>query len=110
MKKKITIIAIAMLATFSAAAQSLNPLNYSGRMYLEAIEIYETPRYISYEDHAIVNRKSRIPVMQVTKVDMDFGKGTVITDGSELKVKVRTVKNMTPTAAGWLSYISTTRK
>lgn len=38
MKKKITIIAIAMLASLSAAAQSLNPLNYSGRMYLEAIE------------------------------------------------------------------------
>ena len=101
MKKKIIIIVIAMLASFSAAAQSLNPLNYSGRMYLEAIEIYETPRYISYEDHAIVSRKSRIPVMQVTKVDMDFGKGTVITDGSELKVKVRTVKKY-DTDRGWV--------
>ena len=28
-------------------AQSTNPLNYSGRMYVEAIQ---KPRYVSYED------------------------------------------------------------
>ena len=55
--KQITIILMVALATITAAAQSTNPLNYSGRMYIEAIEICVTPRYISYEDHAI-DRKS----------------------------------------------------
>ena len=55
--KKIILTITLMLASFVfAAAQSTNPLNYSGRMYVEAIEIYATPRYISYEDHAIVSQ------------------------------------------------------
>ena len=59
-------------------AQSTNPLNYSGRMYVEAIEIIATPRYVSYEDHAILSQQMRIPSVEITKIDMDFEKGIVI--------------------------------
>ena len=49
--KKLIISITLMLASFIvAAAQSTNPLNYSGRMYVEAIEIIQTPRYVSYVD------------------------------------------------------------
>lgn len=61
--KKIVATIILILACFViAAAQSTNPLNYSGRMYVEAIEIIATPRYVSYEDHAILSQ-------QITKTD-----------------------------------------
>lgn len=43
MKPRILVFTIALLASFTAAAQSTNPLNYSGRMYVEAIEIIATP-------------------------------------------------------------------
>ena len=64
--KHIAIIFVLALATITAAAQSTNPLNYSGRMYVEAIEVYATPRYISYEDHAIVSQQMRIPSVEIT--------------------------------------------
>lgn len=57
MKPRILVFTIALLASFAAAAQSTNPLNYSGRMYVEAIEIIATPRYVSYEDHAILSQQ-----------------------------------------------------
>lgn len=90
--KKNLIITIALLASFVAAAQSTNPLNYSGRMYVEAIEIYATPRYISYEDHAIVSQLMRIPSVEITKIDMDFEKGTVTVKDSEMKIRVNDCK------------------
>ena len=52
-------------------------MNYSGHMYVEAIEIIQTPRYVSYEDHAILSQQMRIPSDQITKCEMDFEKGTV---------------------------------
>ena len=71
MKKIITIIAsFAMAAT--ALAQSMNPLNYSGKMYISSIDALSTPRYISYEDHAIISRNLSIPVVETTKVIFDF--------------------------------------
>jgi hypothetical protein len=76
MKRTILILMLA-LAGILGYAQSTNPLNYSGRMYVEAIEIYATPRYISYEDHAIVSQQMRIPSVEITKIDMDFEKGIV---------------------------------
>lgn len=91
MKKSLLII-IALLASFAVAAQSTNPLNYSGRMYVEAIEIYATPRYISYEDHAIVSQQMRIPSVEITKIDMDFEKGTVNVKDTEMKIKVNGCK------------------
>ena len=68
--KKIVATIILILACFViAAAQSTNPLNYSGRMYVEAIEIIATPRYVSYEDHAILSQQMRIPSVEITKTD-----------------------------------------
>ena len=102
--KKIIISIILWLASIILAAQSTNPLNYSGRMYVEAIEIYATPRYISYEDHAIVSQQMRIPSTQISKCDMDFGKGTVVIDQTTIKVKVNATKKYT-TAHGWVVVI-----
>lgn len=43
MKKSIITIILALASVIIAAAQSTNPLNYSGRMYVETIEIIATP-------------------------------------------------------------------
>jgi hypothetical protein len=69
MKKNIITIILALASVFIASAQSTNPLNYSGRMYVEAIEIIATPRYVSYEDHAILSQQMRIPSVEITKID-----------------------------------------
>ena len=68
MKRTFLIVMLALVGILGYA-QSTNPLNYSGRMYVEAIEIYATPRYISYEDHAIVSQQMRIPSVQITKCE-----------------------------------------
>ena len=67
MKKSIITIILALASVIIAAAQSTNPLNYSGRMYVEAIEIIATPRYVSYEDHAILSQQMCIPSVEITK-------------------------------------------
>jgi len=100
MKKSIITIILALAGVIIAAAQSTNPLNYSGRMYVEAIEIIATPRYISYEDHAILSRQVRIPSVEITKCDLDFEKGTVTSQDSEIKVKVTGCKKY-ETDYGW---------
>ena len=99
--KHITLIFVLTLATITAAAQSTNPLNYSGRMYVEAIEIIATPRYVSYEDHAILSQQMRIPSVEITKIDMDFEKGIVIAKEIETKIKVNGCKKY-DTDRGWV--------
>ena len=99
--KHITLIFVLTLATITAAAQSTNPLNYSGRMYVEAIEIIATPRYVSYEDHAILSQQMRIPSVEITKIDMDFEKGIVIAKEIEMKIKVNVCKKY-DTDRGWV--------
>ena len=99
--KHITLIFVLTLATITAAAQSTNPLNYSGRMYVEAIEIIATPRYVSYEDHAILSKQMRIPSVEITKIDMDFEKGIVIAKEIEMKIKVNGCKKY-DTDRGWV--------
>ena len=91
MKRTILFVMLALTGILGHA-QSTNPLNYSGRMYVEAIEIYATPRYISYEDHAIVSLQMRIPSVEITKIDMDFDKGTVTVKDTEMKIKVNGCK------------------
>ena len=86
--KQVILTAMLALAGILGYAQSTNPLNYSGRMYVEAIEIYATPRYISYEDHAILSQQMRIPSVEITKINMDFEKGTVTVKDTQMKVKV----------------------
>ena len=105
--KKIITTSILVLASFVfAAAQSINPLNYSGRMYVEAIEIIQTPRYVSYEDHAILSQQMRIPSVQITKCEMDFEKGTVTVDNKEMRIKVNATKKY-DTDRGWVVVIYT---
>ena len=106
MKKSIITIILALVSCIAATAQSTNPLNYSGRMYVEAIEIYATPRYISYEDHAIVSQQMRIPSVQITKCEMDFEKGTVTVDNKEMRIKVNATKKY-DTDRGWVVVIYT---
>ena len=101
MKQRIFVFTIALLASFAAAAQSTNPLNYSGRMYVEAIEIIATPRYVSYEDHAILSQQMRIPSSEITKFDMDFEKGIVSMKDSDIKVKVTDCKQY-ESDHGWM--------
>lgn len=86
MKKSIITIILALASVVIASAQSTNPLNYSGRMYVEAIEIIATPRYVSYEDHAILSQQLRIPSVEITKIDMDFEKGIVTVKEMEMKI------------------------
>lgn len=102
--KRTILIVMLVLTGILGHAQSTNPLNYSGRMYVEAIEIYATPRYISYEDHAIVSQQMRIPSVEITKIDMDFEKGTVTVKDSEMKIKVNATKKYN-TDLGWVVVI-----
>ena len=93
-----------ILLTYSADAQSTNPLNYSGKMYIEAIEIYSTPRYVSYEDHAILSREMRIPCTKIAKCELDFSKGVITTTTDKVqvdKVKVTGTKKYS-TDFGWV--------
>ena len=100
MERTILIVMLA-LAGILGYAQSTNPLNYSGRMYIEAIEIIATPRYVSYEDHAILSQQMRIPSVEITKIDMDFEKGIVIAKEIEMKIKVNGCKKY-DTDRGWV--------
>lgn len=100
MKRTILMVMLA-LAGILGYAQSTNPLNYSGRMYVEAIEIIATPRYVSYEDHAILSQQMRIPSVEITKIDMDFEKGIVTAKEIEMKIKVNGCKKY-DTDRGWV--------
>ena len=100
MKRTILIVMLTLVGILGYA-QSTNPLNYSGRMYVEAIEIIATPRYVSYEDHAILSQQMRIPSTEVTKFDMDFEKGIVSMKDSDIKVKVIDCKKY-DTDHGWV--------
>ena len=104
--KHITLVLMLALTTIIAAGQSTNPLNYSGRMYLEAIEVLQTPRYISYEDHAILSQQMRIPSVKITKCELDFEKCTVTVDDKEMRVKVNAIKKY-DTNSGWVVVIYT---
>ena len=99
--KRTVLITLLAFAGILGYAQSTNPLNYSGRMYVEAIEIIATPRYVSYEDHAILSQQMRIPSVEITKIDMDFEKGIVTAKEIEMKIKVNGCKKY-DTDRGWV--------
>lgn len=86
--------------TLAASAQSTNPLNYSGTMYVESITVIETPRYISYEDHAILSEKMTVPSVEVMKVVLDLEKCTITMKGKTDKIKVNGCKKYS-TDRGW---------
>ena len=100
MKRTFLIMMLALACTLGYA-QSTNPLNYSGRMYVEACEIIQTPRYVSYEDHAILSRIMRMPSLEVTKCEMDFEKGSIVIDKTAMNIKVNVTKKYN-TEFGWV--------
>ena len=77
MKKNIITIILALASVFIASAQSTNPLNYSGRMYVEGIEIISTPRNVSYEDCAILSQKPYVAEESEAPRDMLMGLGMI---------------------------------
>lgn len=56
----------------------LNPLNYSGRMYISSVDAISTPRYVSYEDHAILSTELSVPVVEVSKIEFDFKNNVIL--------------------------------
>lgn len=102
--KHIILTAVLAIACTLGHAQSTNPLNYGGRMYLESIEIISTPRYISYEDHAILSTQMRMPSTEITKVEFDFEKNTVSIGGTPNRIKVTSTKKYN-TDHGWVVVI-----
>lgn len=92
MKKTVLTVALC-LAGLVVAAQNLNPLNFSGKMYVQSIVILSTPRYVSYEDHAILSKDMTIPMQKITKCILDFENGIITMDDQENKIKVTAAKN-----------------
>ena len=92
--KKCFAIFCSIVIVLAAEAQNpkLNPLNYSGKMYVSAVEVLTTPRYVSYEDHAILSSEMTVPVVEVTLVQFDFENNSVTIDGKEVKFSKAYVK------------------
>ena len=108
---KRTIITLLLTALSVASfAQSTNPLNYSGRMFVSSFEVLSTPRYVSYEDHGILSSDVTVPVTEVTTLISDFENGTLKSGGTEYKIKVTGTKKYTLTDDSWVVviYIQTT--
>ena len=77
--RSIFTVTIAILVSVISKAQSLNPLNYSGQLFVESFEFFSTPRYISYNDHAIIFPISKMPSFAIIKLYFDFQKSTFTT-------------------------------
>lgn len=85
MKKYLALFcSFACILTAAAQNPKLNPLNYSGKMYVSAAEVLTTPRYVSYEDHAILSSEMTVPVIEVTIAQFDFEKKVASIDGKEV--------------------------
>ena len=96
-----------LLAALPAAsfAQSTNPLNYSGKMFVSSYEVLSTPRYVSYEDHGILSSDVTMPVTEVTTLISDFENGTLKSGETEYKIKVTATKKYTLTDDTWVVVI-----
>ena len=95
-----------LLLSFAAAfAQSTNPLNYSGKMFVSSYEVLSTPRYVSYEDHGILSSDVTMPVTEVTTLISDFENGTLKSGETEYKIKVTATKKYTLTDDSWVVVI-----
>lgn len=99
--KKILISLLAVLIGTAAFSQSTNPLNYSGKMYVSSIEVVTTPRYVSFEDHAILSSEMTIPVIEITKVMFDFENNIINLNNEDHKIKVTGTKKYTMTDGSW---------
>lgn len=99
--KKIILLQLAIMVAQAALAQSTNPLNYSGTMYAESMTILETPRYVSYEEHAIFSEQISLPMIEVTKVRMDFENNKLYIKDEENKIQVSGCKKYSE-SFGWV--------
>lgn len=91
--KKSILTAVLCLACFAVVAQNLNPLNFSGKMYIQSIVILSTPRYVSYENHAILSKDMTLPMPEIKVCILDFEKNVVTIDGSENRIKVTAARD-----------------
>lgn len=71
-------LGLSMALCLWSQTPKLNPLNYSGRMYISSVDAITTPRYISYEDHAILSTELSVPMIEVSKVEFDFKNNIII--------------------------------
>jgi len=102
MKKFVLAIFIAMLSTVGASAQSTNPLDYSGELYADYLDVFTTPRYVSYEDHADLSLKKKSQAN--LKCKFDFEKECVTIAEKTMKIKVLSTKKYN-TKEGWIVVI-----
>lgn len=101
MKKLILSLAICLLS-LDLFAQSTNPLNYSGKMYVSSYEMLSTMRYISFEDHAVLSSEMTIPVTNVSTIVFDFENNEITTEsGDKHHIKVLRTKKYTMTEGDW---------
>lgn len=103
--KRISLFLISVLCAATVLAQSTNPLNYSGKMFVSSYEILSTPRYVSYEDHGILNSELTMPVTEITTLISDFENGTLKSGETEYKIKVTDTKKYTLTDDSWVVVI-----
>lgn len=97
------IILLSFVST-TVAGQSTNPLNYSGRMYVESMEEILTPRYVSYEEHAILSSRAKYPVTEIIRVDLDFENNYIRIGDETSPIKVTATKKYN-TNYGWVVVI-----
>lgn len=93
--KQLLSVLILLFGLHSANAQNpqLNPLNYSGKMSVTSLEAITTPRYISYNDHALLSTEMSIPTMNLMQVVFDFKNKTIkIMDEELTKISNISVK------------------
>lgn len=104
--KRVLTFMVLLLSFAAAFAQSTNPLNYSGKMFISSFEVIKTPRYVSYADHAIMNSELTIPVTEVSTLLADFENGTLKSGETEYIIKVTGTKKYTLTDDSWVVVIS----
>ena len=94
MKRFFINLLMMVVAQTSLLAQNpkVNPLNYSGKMYLSSIEIISTPRYVSYGDHAILSTNYSVPIIEAFPVIMDFENNIITLKDAEIEVENVEVK------------------
>ena len=80
MKRTILLFVMGVLLPISLFSQNpkLNPLNYSGKMYVSSVALISTPRYVSYDDHALLSTELSLPAVEAMQIEFDF-KNNVIT-------------------------------
>lgn len=89
MKRFFINLMMMVLVPTSLLAQDpkVNPLNYSGKMYVSSMEIISTPRYVSYGDHAILSTELSVPTVEESPVVMDFVNNMITIPTGKIQVK-----------------------